>query len=303
MSQIYPIGGGKGGTGKTIIAANLGALIAKNGKRVVLVDLDLGGANLHTSLGLRNPEVGLNEFMNKTYKKLDDVVIPTSVPNLFLISSSNCSLEIPNLFYAQKLRIIKAIFSLPYDYVLLDLGSGTSFNTIDFFLTSKKGLFVFTPEPTSIENTARFIRAVYLRKVKHLLKQRRYQEIVRQIIVNSESKTVRSSDIIGALMLQDPAKAKVLVERLGTFQFKLILNQFQKKTDESLGEKIEKVCNSHFYSEFEFLGNVHYDERIHDSVLSNKMYVIKYPYTSTALNLQNIADKLTGRGKPGPQEI
>ncbi|MDY7035928.1 MAG: P-loop NTPase, partial [Thermodesulfobacteriota bacterium] len=63
MAYIYPIGGGKGGSGKSFITANLGALFARQGKKVVLVDLDLGGANLHTLLGLKNPEIGLDEFL------------------------------------------------------------------------------------------------------------------------------------------------------------------------------------------------------------------------------------------------
>ncbi len=299
MSHIYPLGGGKGGTGKTVIAANLGALIAKRGNKVVLLDLDLGGSNLHTCLGIRNPKIGLNEFLNRRYKKLDEVVLPTSISNLFLVSSANCSLEIANLFYSQKMKIMRAIQRLPYDYILLDLGGGTSFNTIDFFLTSNEGLFIFTPEPTSIENTARFIRAVYLRKVKQVLRQRAFLEVVREIIGNTENKNrvVRSSDIVETLLEKEPAKGRLLQEQLGAFKFKLVLNQFQKKIDEGLGEKIEKVCNRHFHSEFQFLGNVSYDERVQDSVLSNKTYVTRYPYTLTALNLQNIADKLTGKAR------
>ena len=300
MSHIYPLGGGKGGTGKTVMAANLGALIAKQGKKVVLVDLDLGGANLHTCLGIRNPEIGLNQFLNKTCKKLDEVVVSTSISNLFLVSSANCSLEIANLFHAQKLKIIRAIQRLPYDYVLLDLGAGTNFNTIDFFLISNEGLFIFTPEPTSIENTARFIRAVYLRKVKQVLKQRAFFVIVKEIIANIKKKnaTVKSADIIEAMMEEDPAKGELLLERLRAFGFKLILNKFQKNTDEHLGEKIEEVCNRHFHSEFQFLGNVSYDERVRDSVLSNRTYATKYPYTHTVLNLQSIADKLIDKDQP-----
>lgn len=300
MSRIYPIGGGKGGTGKTVIAANLGALIAKQGKSVVLVDLDLGGSNLHTCLGIRNPRIGLNEFLNKTCKKLDQAVVPTAISNLFLVSSVNCSLEVANLFSAQKQKIIRAIQRLPYDYIFLDLAAGTNFNTIDFFLASNEGLFVFTAEPTSIENTARFIRAVYLRKVKQVLKQRAFLEIVREIIANIKNMNAnaKSSDIIEALREKDPAKGKLLLERLSAFRFKLILNQVEKKIEEDLGEKIEKVCNRHFHSEFQFLGNVSYDERVHDSVLSNRTYVTKYPYTVTSVNLQNIVDKLIGKDQP-----
>ncbi len=300
MSRIYPIGGGKGGTGKTVIAANLGALIAKQGKSVVLVDLDLGGSNLHTCLGIRNPRIGLNEFLNKTCKKLDQTVVSTAISNLFLVSSVNCSLEVANLFLAQKQKIIRAIQRLPYDYIFLDLGAGTSFNTVDFFLASNEGLFVFTPEPTSIENAARFIRTVYLRKVKQVLKQRAFLEIVREIIVNMKDRNanVKSSDIIEALTEKDPAKGKLLLERLSAFRFKLILNQFEKKIDENLGEKIEKVCSRHFHSDFQFLGKVSYDEKVHDSVLSSRTYVTKYPYTVTSMNLQNIVDKLIGKDQP-----
>ena len=64
-------------------------------------------------------------------------------------------LDIANLAHEQKLKIIRNIPKLPYDYILLDLGAGTSFNTIDFFMISALGIFVTTPEPTSIENSVR----------------------------------------------------------------------------------------------------------------------------------------------------
>ena len=171
MSQIIPIGGGKGGAGKSFVTAGLGALLAKQRKKVLLVDLDLGASNLHTMVGLQPPDKGLHNFMDKSATALENTAVPTLIPNLFLISSAQCSMEIANLYYQQKVRIIKAIHKLPYDFVLLDLGAGTSFNTLDFFLASHTGIMVFTPEPTSIENTIRFIRTVYLRKLKILIKK------------------------------------------------------------------------------------------------------------------------------------
>lgn len=100
MSIIYSIGGGKGGVGKSFITANLGVLFAKQKKRVVLVDLDLGGSNLHTFLGLQNQKIGLNDFLNKRIKNLYHAVSPTGIPDLSIICSMNCSLEIANLFVA-----------------------------------------------------------------------------------------------------------------------------------------------------------------------------------------------------------
>ena len=121
MPRIYPIGGGKGGAGKSFITANLGVLLAKQGEKVLLVDLDLGGSNLHTFLEHQGQKTDLNDFLNKTIKNLDHAASPTVIPNLFIICSINCSLEIANLSHAQKVKIIKAIHRLPYDYILLDL--------------------------------------------------------------------------------------------------------------------------------------------------------------------------------------
>ena len=297
MSHIFPIGGGKGGIGKSFITANLGVLFAKQGKKVVLVDLDLGGSNLHTFLGIKNPKRGLNEFINKTYKNLEQVVVPTIVPNLFVISSMNCSIEIANLLHLQKLKIIRAIQKLPYEYILLDLGPGTNYNNLDFFLTSDEGVFIFTPEPTSIENTVRFIRAAYLRKMKQIIKQREFNSIVKKVADNSEALTIKSpSEIFQFLDKYDPEKRKLLQAKLNKFKFKFVLNQFRKQMDINLGDKIEKVCNRHFYSKFEFLGNISYDERVCDSIYSKILFINRYPHTLASIELQSIEKKMTKSG-------
>ena len=123
MPHIFPIGGGKGGSGKSFITANLGALFARQGRKVVLVDLDLGGSNLHTLVGLKNPGTGLHEFMNKNISDLAQAAVPTRIPNLFVITSMDCSMEIANLFHTQKQKIIRAVQKLPYEYILLATSS------------------------------------------------------------------------------------------------------------------------------------------------------------------------------------
>ena len=294
MTQTCPIGGGKGGSGKSFITANLGVLLAKQGKRVVLVDLDLGGSNLHTFLSLKNPKLGLHNFLIKDYKTLDEVAIPTSIPNLSLITSTNCSHEIGNLFHSQKLKIIRAINKLSYDYVLLDLGAGTIFNILDFFLISNKGLFIITPEPTSIENTFQFIKAVYLRKIKQVLRQKAFNSFVKKLQAKTKNTLIRSPmELVEIVLKQDSKKGKLLIAELEKLQFKFIMNQFRKETDVTMGNKIEKLCNKHFFAKFQFLGNIRYDERVHDSIYSRSIYMNKYPYSITAVDLQNVAGKIT----------
>ena len=292
MPIIYPIGGGKGGVGKSFVSASLGAFIAKRGKTVALIDLDLGASNLHTFLGMPAPKIGLDHYLNKTVLDLEGAAVPTRINNLFVISSCNCSMEIANLFYAQKMKLINAIQKLPFDFVLIDLGAGTNFNTLDFFLTSSKGVFVCTPEPTAIENTFRFIKAAYLRKLKRLIKQHDFDVLVKTAILGTDTSVLRSQDIFDIVSENDPGKLSFLKERIGRFEFKLILNQFRKSADSGLGDKITTVCNRHFYSPFEFWGRVDFDERVIDSIYARKLYIENYPATTTALKLRQIAELL-----------
>ncbi|MBU0989826.1 MAG: P-loop NTPase [Proteobacteria bacterium] len=295
MARIYAFGGGKGGSGKSFVSANLGVMLAKQGKKVVLIDLDLGAPNLHTMVGLNDPKKGLNTFLNKSVKDLSLTALPTEIPNLYVITSTRCSLEVGNLFYAQKLKIIRAIWQLPADYVLLDLGAGTTYNILDFFLASHQGLSVFTPEPTSIQNTVQFIKAVYLRKLKHILKQHAFSTIAKEVAYESDDGVVRSPlDIVDCVMRNDPSRAKLLREELHRLKFKLILNQYRRHIDETFGNKIEKVCNRHFYAQFQFLGNIAYNDRVYESIMARKIFVAKYPYTPTSTDLKNVANDMVG---------
>ncbi len=293
MRRIYSVGGGKGGSGKSFVAASLGILLARQGKRVVLVDLDLGASNLHTLLGQRVPERGLDSYIDKTANGLEEVAFATSIPNLYLISSTRCSLEIANLFYAQKVKVISAIKSLPFDYILLDLGPGTHFNTLDFFLISPEGLFVTTPEPTAIENTFIFMRSIYLRKLKLSLKEANMWHIYQEEVPKLSKGTVKSPlGFIKILIAREPEKGKIFEDLLSKLHFRLILNKFRGQVNENLGEQLVEVCNRHLYPSFDFLGNISYDSRVYESILARNIFIRKYPYTKTVSDLQNMVRNL-----------
>lgn len=289
---IYPIGGGKGGVGKSFITANLGVLLAKQGKKVLLIDLDLGGPNLHTFFGAETLKTGLNDFLNRNVKDLDQVAATTNFENLYIISSKSTSLESANMPHARKMKLIRAIKDLDYDYILLDLGAGTNFNTLDFFLTSNEGIFVCTPQPTSIENTFLFIKTIFYRKVKQVLKLDTFREIITSLSYVSDDNHIKLHELIEFAAGYDPDKGEQLKAILEGFRFYFIMNEYSRQVDPKLGKKIERVYNTHFPARFKFLGNVDFDEKVYDSILSKKIFMKKYPYTSTATDLRNIVRRL-----------
>src|ERR1700761_5318102 len=65
IKQIWAVGGGKGGVGKSLVASSLAIALSRMGNKVIAVDLDLGGANLHTTLGLDLPKQTLGDFFSQ----------------------------------------------------------------------------------------------------------------------------------------------------------------------------------------------------------------------------------------------
>lgn len=293
MPEIWTIGGGKGGTGKSFVTGSLGILLAGEGHRTLLIDLDLGAANLHTTVGVPEPEKSLSDFINRKVASLDETAIPTPTPNLFLISGAMNNLDIANLAYEQKMRIQREIAKLSYDHILLDLGAGTSFNTIDFFLISHFGIFVTTPEPTATENIYRLIRSVYFRKIRHLLDAHCFRALAREAEERNGRATVTNPDLlIAAIKEMDPKKGRMLEEELRTLAFGLVMNQCRRQDNPNIGRFICQIIEKHLALKMRFLGNVAFDENVHLAVCKRHPLLSISPYGRTAIDLRECLKKL-----------
>ena len=289
-SPIYTVGGGKGGTGKSFITASLGTILAQQGKKVLLVDLDLGASNLHTFLALGKPQISLKQYLNKEVHDINEVVVQTNQPNLSVISSAGCSLEIANLYYAQKVKVIRVIKKLSYDYIFIDLGSGTHYNTLDFYLISNEGIIVTTPESISVENMFRFLKSIYLRKVKAVLKDYGLNIICREYLNRVNDSPVKLFSHIMDFVKQYDVQNNATVEKcIKNQKIGLILNQFRWQVDKNFGHELTKICNKHLYFNYHFLGNVSSDHKISDATMKDRVFVNEYSYAKTAKEICTVA--------------
>jgi flagellar biosynthesis protein FlhG len=301
VSHIWPIGGGKGGTGKSFFTGSLGFLLAKRGYRTLLIDVDLGAANLHTIVGVPDPPRCLSDFIHRRVGSLEETVVPTPVANLFLISGAMNNLDMANLAHEQKVKLLRNVARLPYDYILLDLGAGTSFNTIDFFMISDTGIFVTTPEPTSIENIYRLIRSVYFRKIHQVLRTREFKTLADEAERRNPKATVSNPDLLLFVMKElDPGKSELLQQALGSFHFQLVLNQLRKQDSRDISPLICKIVEKHLAIRMHPIGNVSFDDRVHSAVCKRMPFLELYPYTQTALDLRECCRTLSSITQAGP---
>src|SRR3989304_2319578 len=295
MPHIWPIGGGKGGTGKSFFTGNIGILLARQGFKTLLIDADLGGPNLHTIVGLPNPAISLSDFLSKKVATLQETVLEKPIHNLFLISGAKNKLDIANLAHEQKTKTLRAISRLAYDYILLDLGSGTSFNTIDFFTLSNSGIFICIPEPTSIENIYRLVRSVFVRKIRQVLKTERFRSLAEKAEAQDEEGIIHHPEYLLAMLKEmDPEEGSNIERILKGFQFKLVLNQVRRQDNPTIGALICRIVEKHLGLKIQFLGNVSFDDRVHEAVCRRESFVDKYSYSQAPLDLSFVLKGITG---------
>lgn len=292
--KIWAIGGGKGGVGKSLVSANVAICLALMGNKVVAVDLDLGGANLHTCLGLPIPQVTLSDYVSKKVTNFEELLVTTPIPNLKIISGAQDELGMANLKHMHKNQIIRKLHDLDADYILFDLGAGTAFNTIDFFITADKGILVVLPEPTSIENTYRFIKSVFYRRLKMIEGVAEIEHIINESMNAklSAGATTSPADLVRRISEINPEVGLRIKEEMSHFRPNLIINQVRSQADIDIGYSIQSICRKYFGIEMTFPGYLDYDQAVWQSVRKRKPLLIEYPNSKLVNNFDRIVNRL-----------
>ena len=292
--RIIPIASGKGGVGKSLVAANLSLALAQAGKRVAAADVDLGGSNLHLVLGITGVKKGIGTFLNDPQVSFEDIIVQTDYKNLRFIPGDA---EIPgtaNLKSSQKQKLIRRFKSLDADYLVLDLGAGTNFNTIDFFLISGKGIIVTSPTPTANLNAYLFIKNVIFRIMHSSFKKGSPAEkYIKSLMNNGASfQQIYMPKLIESVKERDPSSYQAFRDKLSRFQPRLILNLIEDPKDANKAKRLRRSCKEYLGVDMEHLGIMYRDET-QDIAQKSRLPIILYkPKSVLSQAMFRIADKL-----------
>ncbi len=294
MNTILPIAGGKGGIGKTIFASNLGVALAQLGKTTLLVDLDLGSSNLHTCLGIKNRHPGIGSYIYKKAEDLQSLVVESDVPKLFFIPGDSLYPGTANLPYFTKQKILKELYALPADYVILDLGAGSAYNTIDFYLSSSAGIILTTPETTAILSAYSFLKSTVFRLLFRSFKAKsREREIIREFVSEPiEGNSTSFTDLIPKLAEISQESAQHAQEQLASFFPRVVLNLGNSNKDFAIGSKLREITGKNIGVGMEYIGFLPNEPQVARSIFERKPHMILQPQSPFSQAVTTVARKL-----------
>ncbi|UPA10528.1 P-loop NTPase [Borrelia parkeri] len=289
---IIPVASGKGGVGKSLFSTNIAICLANEGKKVLLVDLDLGGSNLHSMLNII-PKKSIGTFL-KTKIPFKDVIIESGIKNLSFIAGDSDIPELANIAIFQKKKIINNLKTLSYDYLIIDLGAGTTFNTIDFFLISNRGVIITIPTVTATMNAYLFLKNAIFRLISKIFtKETKAYKLISDIKKDSSDlQKIYIPNLLLKIETYDPESYEKFMKKFSQFSPFIIFNMLNKPDDIKKIKRILKSAKDYLNINLQSIGSIYKDELI-DKALNHKIPITIYKPTSlTSKSIKKIAKKL-----------
>jgi flagellar biosynthesis protein FlhG len=259
MARIIAIASGKGGVGKTACAANLGLALADEGRATILVDLDLGASNLHTVLGIRNRNPGLGTLGPRKGEGIESLIIGTEWPRLFFIPGDSLVPGRANVEWNVKRKIIRELSTLVADFVILDLGAGSSWNVVDYLLAADEKLIVVEPEITSILNAYSLLKTSVFRIASKALPKGEARDA---LMASAKAESGGGGEDFGSFVRASASRDAGLAEAIAGFRPLIAFNRVDPDSDEGLLRRLQHISRTKLGLELELAATLPRDPEL-----------------------------------------
>ncbi len=305
--KIIAVGGAKGGIGKSVITANLGIYLASLGLKTVLVDLDLGGSNLHLYLGYRSIlQRSINDFLKKRVASLDEVMVQSPHGPL-LVGGDSSELGSANIDFMKKMKLIRAINAIEADCIVLDLGGDTSYNILDFFLQADHGIVVTTRDSASYIGAYHFLKAAMYRKLNRLTgmesrsgeeKNSDLEKCIRESTMSEDGQSAKTiNELVASIREEHPQYLSTVMKAVWGFNPYLVVNRLPIGVGpEEVAGKIQSVARRWLAREVKLLGSIGRHPDVERSAIDLVPAITRQPRSTFATEIATIASRLLAPG-------
>ncbi len=288
MRRIIAIGGGRGGVGKTLLSVNLAVYLAQLGRNVVICDADPFGSNVHTMLGLGAPPFVVSDDISEGHVQ----PVNTTVPGLKLLPTFYDRWSLTPKRPSRKTHWLRPIREIDVDYVVLNLGASTTPAALDIFHEADVGIAVAAPEPTAIEATYRFCRAMFARRVRRVLMRDKFKLRVVERALESLSAMPTPREVITEIARFDQTVANLAAGTLGKIRPRLVIGKTRLRRDLDLGPAMISLSERYLGIAMDYLGYVEHDDAVWLTARRRRPLLIDSPTAKSARNVERVARRL-----------
>ncbi len=289
--KVIAVGGAKGGVGKSMFSANVAVGLALLGQKVVLADLDLGGADVHLYTGVKSLAKTWNDFLDRKVNSIEDILTPTAFQGLSLIGGDSTRLGSANLPYPQKLKIMRHLKELEADFLIIDLGGDTTYNGLDFFLLADQKIVVTTTDPASVLDSYAFIKVVFTRFLERFFSEyKSLKELAEQVRDGSLEKSEKYSldFIYQEVGARDPAALVQLQEQFNQFRLSVVLNMTESSKELRIAESMQKLLKEKCFLDIGILGTIPLDAGVRKAARGFTPIVVENPRCQASRNIHQM---------------
>jgi flagellar biosynthesis protein FlhG len=288
--RVFSVGGGKGGVGKSLVAVNLATYLAQLGRRVVLIDADATGANLHLVVGAERPAI--SPAMPEVERSIEHSLMTTDVPGLRLLTASSDPSESGSIKSARKSHLLSQLRDVQTDDVVIDVGPGTGASAVDLFLAADVGILVTIPEPAAIETTYRFMRACYVRDLRRSLRADRSRLRGLDRILGELPHHPYPLELARHLMRVEPTLGELAGVILARSRPRLVVNQTRVKSDLELGQWLAQIALRRLGIAVDPLGSIEHDDAVWLANRHHKPLLVDNPSSKAGRGLERVARRV-----------
>jgi flagellar biosynthesis protein FlhG len=294
--RTIAVGSGKGGVGKTLVSSSIALALAQGfGHRVVAIDVDLGGANLHTGLGIKIPTFALNRFILEKVP-LQELSTSTGFHGLEFVSGASDIIGLAEFTDDHRARFLNELISFREETVVLDLGAGSSLFNLDLFCNAREGILVTTTEPTAVQNAYGFLRAAIFRSARLLYQaEGTLLEMVENAANHRGSDEMTSiPNLIWRMSRVDRPAAERLEELVAQLRIGLVVNMAKAREAEWVADSLLNAVRRYLGTQLDFLGSVGFDASVRRSVCEWRPLLVHFPTARASRRLASVAAKVSG---------
>ncbi|RLB44307.1 MAG: hypothetical protein DRH30_01900 [Deltaproteobacteria bacterium] len=301
--------GAKGGVGTSLFSGNLAIYLATIGKRVLAVDADPSGADLHAMLGIEPrvapyvapaPAFGAEGSLASLAATLDHELINTlpsrepvdgPIPGLQLVDGG---LSEPHRGSARRssLRELRSrLAKHDADFAVVDLGSAATDAAIRFWCDATHRIALTMPEPNAVSGLYRLVRKVFAAMVLAQVSDERQQSALHAAFAKA-GQTPAPSDIAALVQREWPELGHTLEDCMGAVQFPFIVNQARLRADLELGDQVTVAVRRRYGVPLKYLGYVEHDDAVRTCSRKRRPLLLESPGSRASRNIEKIARRL-----------